>query len=279
MTEVFDAGLPAFLEEILRPEDDWELFELALHLGRIGNPALSFSDVRVEIAEIVSDARAVLRSKEDFEVFDAINRVLYELHKFRGASSESYYSPENSFIDQVLRRRVGIPITLSLLYREVARHLGLELECVGMPGHFLLGYRREIGRLFVDAFNAGELLVESECAERLASFYDGSLDFSPEFLEPASPRQVILRMLLNLKAVYRDGGNSRQLLKVLNRRIPLLEDPFPEILERGIVLSSMQHFRGALADFERFVENTPDGRMRELVAKQLPHLRSLAKGN
>ena len=156
--------------------------------------------------------------------------------------------------------------------------LGLETWAVGMPGHFLLGFRASSRELFLDAFHQGQILLEDDCRAMCDRLFDSQLEFDLSYLSSIPDSAILLRMLMNLKQVYRGSGEAVKALRVLNRRIPLLSDPLPEILERGMVCVELADYGGALEDFRFFVENTPDEAMRQVVETRIGELERLARG-
>lgn len=274
-----DNALPDYLAMISGAESQWNVFDLSLEICRLVSPDLNRTPYQAQIRWIASRASSRLRDETDsFAIIDAINSVLFEECGFQG-NQEDYYNPANSLMSHVMDHRKGIPITLSILYREVAARVGLELDYVGMPGHFLLKYEDSFHQLFIDSFARGEILLADECREMMLDLYQGQLEFRKEFLESIGARAVIARVLLNLKHVYREQGNTALLLRVLDRRIPILEDPLADVLERGLAKIGQEDYRGGLGDLEFFVEHTPDDEIRELVAAQLETVRRFAEGN
>lgn len=270
--------LADFLELIQKPDSDWDLLELALQISRLSRPDCPLEPYRQQIERLGKRVRERGPGAEDpYGCIESLNTVLFQEEGFRG-NVEDYYYAGNSFLVEVLESRKGIPITLSILYREVALRTGLSLECVAMPGHFLLKYRTPLRDLFIDAFHHGEILLEEECRKRMEKLYPG-VEFRKEFLAGVSPKVVILRLLTNLKQIYQRPGQERQLLAVLDRRIPLLDHPLPEVLERGLVKLHLEDHRGAFEDLSHFVQHTADERMRRLIGKQLERVRLLAEGN
>lgn len=273
-----DPTLSIFEHAIEGPESNWDLFGLALQLSWIGNPRASLDSTQERITAICEAAARSAARGDDYSKLDAVNYALFEDAGIRG-DEEDYQNPDNSFLNRVLERKRGIPITLCLLYRRVASSLNLRLDCVGMPGHFLLRYERPVTPLFIDAYNSGIILLEEGCREKLDQIYGGRIPFKPDLLRSVTSREVILRMLTNLKRIYQGSGDTVRLLRVLNRRVLLQTDPLAEILERGLLQVSMDLYRGALEDFEFFVSHTPDERMRDMISEQLERLRILASGN
>jgi regulator of sirC expression with transglutaminase-like and TPR domain len=131
-----------------------------------------------------------------------LNELLFGEEGFRGNGS-NYYDPGNSYLNQVLDRRLGIPITLSLIYTEVARRAGLEMHGIGLPSHFVVGY----GELVIDPFNCGQLLTLDDCQELLRRAFGASAVLDASHLAPTSPRQLLARLITNLKIAYERRGD------------------------------------------------------------------------
>ena len=212
----------------------------------------------------------------------ALNEFLFEDLGYRGNTDE-YYDPRNSYLNDVMDRRVGIPISLSVLYMVVGRRVGLPLEGVSFPGHFLVRLRMRSGVLVLDPFAAGAPLSEADLRERLQRVIPPGL--SPnvpvselpleQFLEAASNRQILARVLRNLKAIYRETDKPQQLLDVLNRMLMVSPDSSAELRERGLVYQKLECYRAALKDLSDYAEREPDApdmddvrvRMMELSAQ------------
>ncbi len=263
---------------ILEPETEWNLFRLSLEIGRVLVPRIDFVPHLELLEEIVDEIRSRISPESDtYSVIEAINQTLFAEYRF-AANDRDYYDPQNSMMPNVLERRKGIPITLTILYREVAHRVGMNLRCVAMPGHFLLKYRMPQREIFIDAFHRGQILLGDECCDLMESV-TGKRSEAPEALATASNSTVILRLLMNLKAIYRQQGNLALLLEVMERRIPLLTDPLPEILERGLTKLSLEHYGGALEDIEYYLEHAQDTSMKEVVEQQIDRIRRLARGD
>ena len=271
--------LKDYLEIVERPQEKWNLFEVWTQVSRIVE---SGSDSRrhwMELQRITQQIKVKLvPDSGTYDVIGALNSVLFEELGFQG-NREDYYNPKNSCVASVLRNRKGIPISLSILYQELASQVGLKLLPVAMPGHFLLKCVMPLRELFIDPFNRGEILLEEGCRERLIEIYQQPIEFRPEFLQAVSKKEVVLRILMNLKLIYRQQENASLLLAVLERRIPLLGDPLPEILEQGLVKLHLEDYRGGLQDLEFFVENSSDSEVKTAVEKRLDALRLLVRGN
>lgn len=268
-------ALEDYLNLVARPEEGWNLFELSLQVCRIVDSRLDIDSCHGILMGITSAVADQLTPENNtYDVINTLNAVLFDELGFEGNESD-YYNPENSYMSCVLEKRKGIPISLSVLYQEVASGVGLKLLPVAMPGHFLLKCVMPSRELFIDPFNRGEILLEEGCQERLEQVYPEKIEFRREFLKTVSKGEVVSRMLMNLKQVYRQQNETALLLQILERRIPLLPDPLPEILERGLVKLSQENYQGALQDLGLFVKETSDLGMRKLVEERLDAIRLL----
>ncbi len=164
----------------------------------------------------------------------SLRDVLFVEEGYKG-NEKSYYDPRNSYLNEVLDRRLGIPISLSLLFMEVARRVGLPLEGVGFPGHFLVKLRPELGpEVFIDPYNGGELLSAEECVARFKNVAHGR-EFDERYLQGVAPRQILGRMLHNLKRIYVEQGDDVRAFWVIDRLLLLKPDDIDEVRDRGVV--------------------------------------------
>jgi regulator of sirC expression with transglutaminase-like and TPR domain len=195
----------------------------------------------------------------------ALNELLFEDLGYWG-NADDYYDPRNSYLNEVIDRKTGIPITLSILYMELGRRIGLPLEGVSFPGHFLVRLRLRGGMLVLDPFTGGTPLAEPELRERLQRVIPaGVIDNVPvaelpldQFLEPANKRQILSRVLRNLKAIYQQTDKPERLLEVLNRMLLVSPDANAERRDRGYVYQRLECWRPALEDLTAYVERQPD---------------------
>ena len=203
-------------------------------------------------------AGAALRLGDNRETIFAINTLSEYLFDEVGlqGNTDEYYDPRNSYLNQVLKRQLGIPITLSLVYLEVGKRLGIPLVGIGMPGHFLLRHRDET-ELFVDPFNRGILLSEEECAQRLTEITQSRMDWDPNYLAPISNREYVARMLRNLKGVYLQKADFTRALSVIDRILLIAPDLAVEVRDRGAIHQRLGHLHGAILDFKKYLELEP----------------------
>ncbi len=195
----------------------------------------------------------------------ALNQFLFEDLGFRG-NTEAYYDPRNSYLNEVIERKTGIPITLAVLYMALGRRIGLPLEGVSFPGHFLVRLRLRGGVLVLDPFATGAPQSEAGLRARLQRVIPaGAAGGVPvaelpldQFLEPATNRQILARVLRNLKAIYRETDKPERMLEVLNRMLVLAPDSSADLRDRGIVYQRLEAYRAALKDLSDYVEREPD---------------------
>lgn len=181
------------------------------------SPGLDPGVVCNELDAFAEEARGSAKNPNDpASLLEAVRRILFEVHGFAG-NSEDYYHPGNSLIDQVLRTRKGIPITLSVILMETARRVGIPLEGIGLPCHFVVGWRAE-GRLrLFDPFHGGEEKTIEQCIEMVHLLSGGSVSLSRSEFAPTSPRNILLRMLMNLRGIFRNRGETKSLIAALEQ--------------------------------------------------------------
>jgi regulator of sirC expression with transglutaminase-like and TPR domain len=212
----------------------------------------------------------------------ALNQFLFEDLGYWG-NAEDYYDPRNSYLNEVIDRKTGIPLTLSILYMEIGRRIGLPLQGVSFPGHFLVRLRLRAGMLVLDPFSGGAPQSESELRQRLQRVIpEGMSDNVPvaelpldQFLEPAGNRQILARMLRNLKGIYRDTDKPESMLDVLNRMLVVSPGASAELRDRGIVYQRLECYRAALKDLTDYAEREPDAPDQDDVRVRLMELSAL----
>jgi len=195
----------------------------------------------------------------------ALNQFLYGDLGYWG-NTEDYYDPRNSYLNEVLDRRTGIPITLGILYMELGRRVGLPLEGISFPGHFLVRLHLRRGTLVLDPFAGGAPQADDELRRRLERVVPeharggvplGELPLE-QFLEPASKRQILSRVLRNLKGIYREADKPERMLEVLNRMLVVSPEASSELRDRGYLYQRLECWRPALKDLTDYLEREPD---------------------
>ena len=207
-----------FLEFCAGHGEHFDLERAVWILARTRNPEAPIEAYRAQLDDWArSAAPGVEAATDGAGVVAALNAVLFGEQRFRG-NAEQYFDPENSYLDRVIDRRRGIPITLCCLYQFVARRLGLPVVGIGMPGHFLCRYQDAQGEWLIDAFHGGRLVTRSEARQRLAHFFSMNDSDGSVLLQPISPRRCLQRMIANLHVIHqerRDAAESRRLQQYL----------------------------------------------------------------
>ncbi|HZD04891.1 MAG TPA: tetratricopeptide repeat protein, partial [Longimicrobiales bacterium] len=189
-------------------------------------------------------------------VLQELSRVLFEEEGLRG-NAEDYYDPRNSFLNDVLDRRLGIPITLGIVMMEVGWRVGLPLCGLNFPGHFLVRYEGEVARLLIDPFDGGKARWEDEGQDLLDRVYGGMVKIRPEFLEPASRIDILARVLTNLKGIYLNARDDVRALAAVDRILLLRPSAAVELRDRGLLLARTGRTHEAVADLERYLDHSP----------------------
>lgn len=218
-------------------EDDVRLDEAALLLAAHARPNLDVAAELRRLDELAGYCRA--------PTVDGLSQLLFDQMGFVGAVDD-YGDPRNSFLDQVLNRRVGIPISLAVLMIEVGRRAGVALEGVGMPGHFLV---RPAGdhHVLIDPYHGGNRLDADQCAALFRTLFGADAAFSPALLQVARPRAILARMLANLKHSYVERADAASLVWASRLRVAIPGVPVSELAELSAALVSLGRF-GEAAD-------------------------------
>jgi len=248
-----------FRRAVERPEDALDLGRAALAIAEAEYPRLDITAYLARIDELAVAVTKHLTGDESgpHRSIAALNYVLFQKCAFRG-NRDDYFDAKNSFLNEVIDRRIGIPITLSVLYMEVARRIGLPLLGVGFPGHFLVKYLDDREEIVIDPFNGGDIRTPDSLQELLAGLYGKPVALSPQLLDPVTKKQILRRMLNNLKFIYLRQRDLVKALAALDRMM-IAEPNLPEDLrERGQVYLALEYFPQAKADFESYLRLAPD---------------------
>ena len=232
----------------------------ALVIARIEHPHL---DARTQLEQLDDFGLQASRRLEGIEStrarVAALNRYVFGALGF-AANREQYLDPRNSFLNVVLERRVGIPITLSIVYMEIGRRAGLPLEGVGFPGHFLVRCAAGAGSdeiLIIDPFNGGKLLSQGDCLALLREHAGEEARWHPSLVAAAGRREIALRMLTNLKRAYvalRSFAHARAAADLL---LSLDPSAIAELRDRGLLSYHLEDFSAALRDLEKYLSLIP----------------------
>lgn len=284
MTRKSPYAVPTALEyfsTLVADDASLSLLEAAASIGLDEHPQLDLQGVLSEVDELA--ARLKRRIPADVVPLQRLrwlNRYFFHELGFRG-NVNNYYEPGNSYLHEVLRTRCGIPITLAILYIELASQIGLTARGVSFPGHFLVKLRMttgiQQGEVVIDPFT-GHSLSRGELDELLAPYKrSGGLQDESDvplglFLQAATAREVIARMLRNLKEIHRGAQDWRRLLQVQERLVVLLPQAWEERRDRGLVCAQLGNDAAAARDLSAYLEHAPDASDRARVAERLAAL-------
>lgn len=254
------------------PEENIDLGRAALTIALPDYPDLDVVNYLARIDELALDVGKRIDSAADiYRSMAALNYVLFKQYGFHGNRND-YFDPKNSFLNEVIERKTGIPITLSVLYMEVARRVGLMLDGVGFPGHFLVKCVGDGEEIVIDPFNGGEIKSREDMEGMLFNLYGGKVKLHSEFLAAATKKHILKRMLVNLKAMYINGNDLLKSLSVLDRLVILDPGSAEDARDRGVVYLRLGCYVQARDDFETYLRLRPDAEDAVLVRKQIVRL-------
>lgn len=261
---------------VVATDGELDLGEAALLIGAEEDPPVDIDD---ELARIDALADGVTPRLHGFRhPRDRLELVLSYLVRelgFRGNEAD-YYDPRNSYLHAVLRRRLGLPITLTVLLMEVGRRLEMRIAGVGLPAHFL-AVVEDLPDTYVDMFHGGRVIGEAECRQLLRQKTDGQVTFEPAMLAAISPRQILLRMLHNLKGVHTRKNDLERVVADCDRILLLAPEHADAHRDRGLVHLQRRAFRAAEDDFNSYLRLAPDADDRHIIAARAAGARARAR--
>lgn len=261
-----------FYREIQQPDDQIDLERAALYVAQEEYPTLDIDAYLNALDTMAADIEERLPAEAyPLKVIQTINQYLYNDLGFTGNTAD-YYDPRNSFLNQVIDRRKGIPITLALVYLAIARRLDFPMAGVGLPGHFLIRPTHEEMEVFVDAFHQGEILFPQDCQERLEQLYEHPVNLRPEFLATVTARQFLTRMLTNLKLIYLNQGDLHKTLAATERLLLLVPNAPDQLRDRGILYYRLDRWSESRQDLSDYLALAPMARDAEVVRQLLEQM-------
>jgi regulator of sirC expression with transglutaminase-like and TPR domain len=232
------------------------------------DPAAELDRLDALAARVVARAPPPARAAS---LLRALREVLAGEVGLHGSAAD-YEDPRSSFLNEVLDRKVGLPITLSLVYMEVGRRAGIALDGIGLPGHFVTRYLSPSGaEVFVDAFHGGEMLSADDCLVRFRARTGRDLD--RRLLGPATPRQIVLRMLGNLRRLYAARSDDVRAWWVLDRILLTAPSQLAALRDRGLAAARLGASAAAARDLEAYLSRAPDAQDADAVRMELAGLR------
>lgn len=275
----FSAPTPlAYFRTLVQSDDQFPLLEAVASLGHDEYPELDVQQVLGDVDQLQARLRRRIAANAGaMQKLQLLNQFFFVDLGF-GGNLNNYYDPDNSYLHAVLRTRQGIPISLAVLWLELAQGLGLQAQGVGFPGHFLVKVNLSEGQVVIDPFN-GQSLGREALSERLEPFRRRSGrgdDFEAPlglYLQAARPRDVVARMLRNLKEIHRAQKDWERLVAVQNRLVVLLPDAWVEYRDRGLALAEQGQDALAREDLQTYLRHALDAVDVAEVADRLATLR------
>lgn len=240
------------------PDHAVELSRAALILARLEYPELDLTAQLEQIESFAGEAgRRIPENYEPSTIIARLNDYLFRELGFRGNEAD-YYDPRNSFLNDVIERRKGIPITLSVIYLEITRKLGLPFYGVGLPGHFLLKYDDNRRVIFIDPFHSGRILEVEDCRDLARSMGADEEEVTEKHLRAVTNRQIVIRMLNNLRTIYLRTRQYRKCLAALDA-LQVVAPGSPETHKhRAYLHHELGHFRQAVEEVEQYLALCPE---------------------
>ena len=269
------SNLPRFAHVVDRPESSVNLGEGALLIAEDAYPGLDVDAYLQRIDEIAEPAREKVRADSSLlEMVQTLNGHLFGELGFQG-NAQDYYDPRNSYLNEVLDRRLGIPISLSVLYMEVARRVGLTVVGIGLPGHFIVEARRDTSSLLLDPFSGGELLTLEDCERLVQDVYGDSVAFSEDLLAPLRKRQILTRMLNNLKKSYLTADEPARAWPIVEKMVFLDPENAVDRRDRGLLAHRLNQFGLARSDLRFYLDRRPDAPDRVAIQASLSAIEAI----
>jgi len=276
-----EQNLDAFRTVTSGPADEVPLARAALVAARAEYPDLdidSYEQRLQDIAETLEQqlARSNVRDNARRTIM-TVNQLLYRELGFRG-NTEHYEDPRNLYLNYVLSERRGIPVSLAIVYSEVCQRVGLDVKAVGLPGHVICRFRpddaeTEEDELLLDVFAYGRLLTRSDCQSLVRNIFGSRIAFKDYYLASLQPRQVLQRLLHNLKAGYLQRGEEERAGRIIDLLLVLFPWDLDEIRDRGMLRERLGDSAAALDDLEQYVQYRPGARDIQLVSETVKSLR------
>jgi len=263
-----------FREIANRPEEMVDLVEASLVIALEDTPGLEIGRYLDQVHAWSGSVRDRLEGSRDIErIVESINRLLFEEEGFHG-ENEDYYDPRSALLNDTLDRHAGLPITLSILYLEFTRRIGVNATGISLPGRFLVKFSGDFGQIVVDPFDGGRVLSTLELQALLDEMYGGGVRLREHHLRSFSRKEILARELAQLKAAYLARHDLHRAAASVDRLLILDErDPY-EVRDRATLAMQMHTYVQAIECFERYLELMPHADDRLRVEQQIAYLRA-----
>ena len=247
------------------------LIEKSLKLAQILEyPDLNISKYIEKINEIGNSLKLKIKYvKNSTYLISMLNEHVFEKYGFQG-DDEDYYDPRNNFLNAVIDKKTGIPITLSIIYSEVAKYIGLDLRIVGFPGHVVVKYEEE---MIMDPFYRGRLLTINDLEEILYRNFGDGVEFIPEYLNTATTDQILTRLLRNLKNAYTQSYAYDKAMRCTDMILGIRPESPEEIRDKGILEERLLHYNEALPLLNKYLELEPEAEDADFILELIKSVR------
>ncbi len=263
-----------FREIALLPEPQLDLVEASLVIAQEDHPGLIIETYLDQVGVWADSVRERLAGSHDVDrVVDAINRLLFDEEGFHG-QDEDYYDPRSALLNELLDRHAGLPITLSILYIELSRRIGIDVSGISLPARFLVKFSGAFGVIIIDPFDGGHVLSTVELQEMLDGVYGGGVKLREHHLRSFSRREILARELAHLKAAYLARHDLPRAAASIERLLILDDrDPF-ELRDRAGLAMQMHAYAVAIESLERYLALAPSGEESVRAREQIAYLRA-----
>lgn len=278
----FEETLERFRESVAGPPEEVPLARPALLIAQAEHPGIDIDGYERRLQDMAETLRqqiarqpaAALHART---MVQTINQLLFRELGFRG-NVDHYEDPRNLYLSDVLSERVGVPVTLSIVYAEVCQRAGLDVRPVGLPGHVICRYTPgdpdcDSDEVLLDVFNGGRVLTPQNCQELVRGAFGARVPFKEHYLSNLLPRQVLQRLLHNLKAGALQRGDEDRAARAIDFLLALFPWDLDEIRDRGMLRERLGEVRSALTDLEQYVRYRAGARDIQTVAETVRSLR------
>ena len=251
---------------------NYNIIEKCLKLSQLLEyPDLNLDQYIQKVEEIGKSLKLDLtESKNPTYLISILNEHLFSYYGFKG-DDEDYYNPKNNFLNDVIDRKTGIPIILSIIYSHIAKNIGLDLKIVGFPSHVLVSYNQE---MILDPYNGGKLLNVDDMQNILDDSYDGQVKFTPEFLNEIDDTRILIRVLRNLRHSYTQSYAYDKAMRCTDMALVLDPNAPEDIRDKGILEERLLNYDSALKYLSRYLERNPNGEDADFVLELIKSVRN-----
>jgi len=264
-----------FVQMVNRPDEALELARVALLIAAESDLDVDIDGALRQLEGWADELKTrVSPDQNNLQKLARLRSFVFDDLGFRG-DRRDYYSPSNSLLHQVMKRRRGIPLTLSIVFMELGWRIGIPFEGVAFPGHFLVRLPGEPSDLLLDPYKRGMMVHEEDCRQMLLESTGGRLSFDPALTASVGKRDMVARLLHNLKGAYLRAGDDAQALAAVERLLVLRPDDPEEVRDRGLLLFRMQKYGAALDSLNAYLDAAAGAADRETIEGHVRTLRQL----